>query len=189
MIADMLACAILLTWSMGNTGYRRIRKLSAPTFKMPSRRKTETSFNWDRTVIWTSTPAGTHMSCRAFWVSNRQKPAPRIAGRASQFLLVSLCWKSGLAVAAQDVDQLVLDQLLDVGAGGLQVLAGVELVGVLVEELADGAGHGQAQVGVNVDLAHGAAGGLTKLLLGDANGVGHLAAVLVDHLHILLGHG
>ena len=31
--------------------------------------------------------------------------------------------------------------------------------------------------------------GLAQLLLGDADGVGHLAAVLVDHLHILLGHG
>ena len=29
---------------------------------------------------------------------------------------------SGLAGAAQDVDQLMSDQILDVGAGGLQVL-------------------------------------------------------------------
>ena len=43
----------------------------------------------------------------------------------------------GLAGAAQDVDQLVADQLLDVGAGGLQVLARIELGGVVVEELAD----------------------------------------------------
>ena len=82
-----------------------------------------------------------------------------------------------LAVAAQNVDQLVLDQFLDGGAGGLQVLAGIELVGMLTEELTDRAGHGQTQVGVDVDLADGAAGGLTELLLGNAHRVGHLAAV------------
>ena len=43
-----------------------------------------------------------------------------------------------LAVAAQHMDELVLDHLLDVGPGGLQILAGVELVGVLGKELADG---------------------------------------------------
>ena len=99
------------------------------------------------------------------------------------------CILERLAVAAQDVDQLVLDQLLDVGAGGLQILAGVKVVGMLVEVLTDGAGHGQAQIGVDVDLTHGHGSGLTQLLLGDTHGVGHLAAVLVDHLHILLGHG
>ena len=46
-----------------------------------------------------------------------------------------------LAVAAQDVDQFVLDQFLDSGAGGLQVLPGIELVGMLGEELADSAVH------------------------------------------------
>ena len=80
-----------------------------------------------------------------------------------------------LAVAAQHVHDLVGDQLLDGGPGGLEVLAGVELVGVLVEELTDGAGHGQTQVGVDVDLTHRAPGGLTQLLLGDTHGVGHLA--------------
>ena len=60
---------------------------------------------------------------------------------------------------------------------------------MLVEELTDGAGHGQTQVGVDVDLADGQAGGLTQLLLRYADGVGHLAAVLVDHLHIVLRDG
>ena len=50
-------------------------------------------------------------------------------------------------------------------------------------------GHGQAQIGVDVDLTHGHGSGLTQLLLGDTHGVGHLAAVLVDHLHVVLGHG
>ena len=43
--------------------------------------------------------------------------------------------KSGLAGAAQNVDQLVADQFLDVGAGGLQVLARIEVIGMLVEVL------------------------------------------------------
>ena len=60
---------------------------------------------------------------------------------------------------------------------------------MLVEELTDSAGHGQTQVGVDVDLTNSAAGSLTQLLLGDADGVGHLASVLVDHLHVLLRHG
>ena len=38
--------------------------------------------------------------------------------------------KLGLAGAAQDVDQLVADNFLDVGAGGLQVLTGIEVRGI-----------------------------------------------------------
>ena len=70
---------------------------------------------------------------------------------------------SGFAGAAEHVDQLVTDQLLDVGPGGLQVLPGVELLGMVHKELTDGASHGQAQIGVDVDLAHGALGGLAQL--------------------------
>ena len=87
----------------------------------------------------------------------------------------------GLAVAAEDVDDLVSDHFLDGGAGGLQVLAGIEVGRMLGKVLADGGGHGQTQVGVDVDLADGAAGGLTELILGHADGAGHIAAVLVDH--------
>ena len=64
--------------------------------------------------------------------------------------------RSGLAVAAQHVDQLMLDQLLDVLTGGLQILPGVKVGGMLGKILADGAGHGQTQIGVDIDLAHGA---------------------------------
>ena len=60
---------------------------------------------------------------------------------------------------------------------------------MLHKVLADGGGHGQAQIGVDVDLAHGQLGGVAQFVLGDADGVGHLAAVLVDHLHEVLGHG
>ena len=60
---------------------------------------------------------------------------------------------------------------------------------MIIHELTDGSGHGQTQIGVDVDLADGQAGGLTQLLLRHADGVGHLAAVVVDHLHIVLRDG
>ncbi len=60
---------------------------------------------------------------------------------------------------------------------------------MLGKELADRTGHGQTQVGVNVDFAHGHGGGLAQLVLRDADGAGHIAAVGVDHLNKLLGHG
>ncbi len=104
---------------------------------------------------------------------------------APQTVKIFLC----LAGTAQHVDELVGHDGLDVGAGGRQILARVEVVRVLREILADGAGHGKPKVGVDVDLAHRQRGGLAKLLLGDAHRVGHLAAVFVDHLHELLGHG
>ena len=94
-----------------------------------------------------------------------------------------------LAGAAEDVDQLVLDHFLDVVAGGLEVLARIEVIRMLDEVGADGAGHGQTQIGVDVDLADRAAGSLTQLLLGDADRVGHAAAVGVDHLDEFLRNG
>ena len=59
----------------------------------------------------------------------------------------------------------------------------------LRDVLADGAGHGQAQIGVDVDLADSHGSGLAQLLLRDADGVGHLAAELVDLGNEVLGHG
>ena len=59
----------------------------------------------------------------------------------------------------------------------------------LVEELTDGTGHGKTQVGVDVDLADGKLRGLAQLLFGNAHGIRHVAAVLVDHLHVVLRNG
>ena len=95
----------------------------------------------------------------------------------------------GLAGAAQDVDQLVADQLLDVGTGGRQVVTGIELVGMLSKELTDSAGHCQSQVGVNVDLADCQLSSAAQLLLGNTDSAGHCTAVGVDHLDVLLGNG
>ncbi len=74
-------------------------------------------------------------------------------------------------------------------ASGAAVLTRVELSGLLSEGLADASGKGEAAVGVDVDLADGALGGLAELLLGDADGVGELAAILVDDVDVLLWYG
>ena len=81
------------------------------------------------------------------------------------------------------------NDLLDVGTGGLQVLTGIEVIGMLVEVLTNSAGQCQTQVGVNVDLADRQSCSLTQLLFGNTDGVGHLAAVGVDHGNIVLGNG
>ena len=44
----------------------------------------------------------------------------------------------GLAVGAEDVDDLVLIELLHLVTGGTEVLAGIKLAGLLIEDLADG---------------------------------------------------
>ena len=71
--------------------------------------------------------------------------------------------RSGLAVTAQDVDNLVLDDLLDIGTAVAHILAGIKVIGVSVKVLPDPRGHAQTQIGVNVDLTHRQPGGLTEL--------------------------
>ena len=78
------------------------------------------------------------------------------------------------------------DHLLDGGAGRLQVLTGIEVCRVLGEVLTNGGRHGQAQIGVNVDLANGKRGCAAQLILGHTDGAGHTAAVSIDLLHELL---
>jgi hypothetical protein len=73
-------------------------------------------------------------------------------------------------------------------AGRLEPFAGVELVGVLGQELAHRAGHRQADVGVDVDLAHAVLDGFLDLLDRHAVGLLHLAAVLVDDGQQVLRH-
>ena len=81
------------------------------------------------------------------------------------------------------------DKLFDVGPGGFQILAGIKISGMLSHVLPDGAGHGKTQVRVDVDLADGHGCGLAELLFGNTHCIGHLTAVLIDHLHILLRNG
>ena len=93
------------------------------------------------------------------------------------------------AVGAEHVEDLVLVELLHLVAGRAEIFAGIELSGLLVEHLAHGCGHGKTAVGVDVDLAYVHLGCLAELLLGDADSVRKLAAILVDDVDILLGNG
>ncbi len=94
----------------------------------------------------------------------------------------------GFAVGTEHVDDFVLVKLLHLVAGRAEVFAGVELTGLVVEDLADSGGHGQTGVGVDVDFANGALGSLAELLFGDTDGIGELAAVGVDDVDIFLGN-
>ena len=70
--------------------------------------------------------------------------------------------------------------------GGFEVLPGIKVIRMLGEVLADNRGHCQTDIGVNVDFANCTAGCLTELFFRNADGTGHVAAVLVDDLHEFL---
>src|SRR5918998_3302343 len=74
------------------------------------------------------------------------------------------------------------------GPGGLQVVAGIELRGVLGEGLADRTRRRQTQVGVDVDLPHAVLDALLYLPHGHAPRGLYIAAVLVDNVDELSGH-
>ena len=91
--------------------------------------------------------------------------------------------------AAQNVDQLVGDHVLDSLTGRLQVLARVKVRRMQREVLADRSGDRQTDVGVDVDLADSALGSLAEHFLRDADRVRHRAAVLVDLINKFLRNG
>ena len=93
-----------------------------------------------------------------------------------------------LVVRAQDIDNLVLIEFLHAIAGGAEVLARVKLGRLFGKGLADGGGHGQAAVAVDVDLADGTLGGLTQLLLGDADGSLQCTTIFINGVHLVLRH-
>ena len=70
-----------------------------------------------------------------------------------------------------------------------EVLARIEVAGILREVLADGGRHREARVGVDVDLADGTLGGLAELSFRNADSVRELAAELVDRVDLVLGNG
>ena len=94
-----------------------------------------------------------------------------------------------LVVRAEHIHNLVDVHLLHALAGGLEVLARVEVVGMLSHVFTDGGSHGQTAVAVDIDLADGALGGLAQLLLGDTHGGLQGATVGVDGVDLVLWHG
>ena len=74
-------------------------------------------------------------------------------------------------------------------AGGPEILAGIELLGLGHEHLADRSRHGQTQVGVDVDLGATHAAGHFDVGLGHTGGLfAEVATVLVDLLGEILGN-
>ena len=109
---------------------------------------------------------------------NPEKPRMR-------FLEVLRCRPLGLTRRTKDFLVLVRIELLELVTCRSEVLAGIELAGLLGEDLADRGGHRETAVGVDVDLADGALGGLAELLFGDTDGVGEFSAVFLDFLDVL----
>ena len=95
---------------------------------------------------------------------------------------------SELTVAAEHIHNLVDVHLLHVLASGLQILTRIEVSRMLGQVLADGSGHGQTRVGVDVDLADSTLRSLTQLLLGDTDGGLEVATELVDGVDLVHGH-
>jgi len=91
-----------------------------------------------------------------------------------------------LVITAKYFHNLVDVHLLHVLASGLQVLTGIEIAGLLVEVLADGSGHSQTAVAVDVDLADCALAGFAELLFGNTYCIGQFAAMCVDGVNLVL---
>ena len=121
--------------------------------------------------------------------ARQQKTRPRKQSGSRCVLLWDLAESGGGAVGTENVLDLVLDHLTDGIAAGCKVLAGIEVLGMHSKVLTDGGGQSEAEVGVDVDLADRASGSLTQLLLGNADGAGHVAAELVDLGNEVLGNG
>ena len=112
-------------------------------------------------------------------------PALVRKGEREDVLAARLCF----VVAAENVHDLVFDDLFDGRAGVAEVLSGIEVIGVFEEMFTDRRGASDAEVGVDVDLADGHGSRFAEHFFGDADSVGHFAAVLVDDGDAVLRNG
>ena len=62
------------------------------------------------------------------------------------------------------------------------------MIRMFIHILANGTGHGEPQVRININFANSHFCSLTQHIFGNANGVGHGTAVIIDHFHILGNH-
>lgn len=92
------------------------------------------------------------------------------------------------AATAEDMYDLVTNELLNVFACRLQVLTWVKVIGVLSEVFANCTCHGKTEVRVDVDLADRHSSSLAKHLFRNAYGIRHCTAVSINHLDILLNN-
>ena len=94
-----------------------------------------------------------------------------------------------LAVAAQNVHDLVSYHVLNSLTSRLQVLARIEVIRMLSHVLTDGSSHSQTDIGVDVDLAYSQLSSLTQLIFRNTDSIRHLTAVGVYDLYELLRNG
>ena len=93
---------------------------------------------------------------------------------------------SDLVNGTKHVLDLMSDHVLDGLTCGFQILTGIEMIRMLSEMLADNGCHCKTDIGVDVDLADCEFCSMAKFFFGDADGIGHVSAVLVDDLYEFL---
>ncbi len=96
---------------------------------------------------------------------------------------------AGFARATENVDEFVLDEFFNVCSCGFEIFSRIEFGGIIVIELSDRSGHCKTEVGVDIDFANREFCGFAELFFGNADSVGHFAAVVVDHLNVILRNG
>lgn len=92
-------------------------------------------------------------------------------------------------LGTENVLDLVLNELFDVGAAVCAVLARIEMLRMSHEVLADTSRHSETQIGVDVDLADCGFCSLAELIFRDADSIVELATVVVDDLDVLRDNG
>ena len=89
-----------------------------------------------------------------------------------------------LTVRTEDVKNLMSNHVFDCLACRFEILARVKVIGMLSKVLADIARHSKADIGVDIDLADSELCSFTKLIFRNADSIGHMTAVGIDHLDI-----
>src|SRR5204863_3970088 len=74
----------------------------------------------------------------------------------------------GVACGTEHVLNLVTDEIFDLGAGGSEVFTRIKFLRVFREDLADGGGHREPEVGVDIDFRATDAAGDIDIGFGDA---------------------
>ena len=92
-------------------------------------------------------------------------------------------------LGAEHVDDFVLDHFLHVRSCVAEVLAGIEVIGVLHKMLTDRRRKRNSQVTVDIDFADRKLCGFSELGFGNADCVGHGAAEFVDDCNLFLRYG
>src|SRR5450759_3218832 len=114
---------------------------------------------------------------------NKKAPSWQLGGWWRIQVLVK-----GMTGAAKHVFEFVPDKVFNRLTGRAKIFARIKFLRIFREYLADAGGHGQAQIGVNVDLRATHAPRDFDVRFRHALGIGHLAAVFVDLGHEILRH-